>query len=713
MNSIDELLKAKIPCEETGITVKHTMCDMCTPGMQCGVDAYVKDGRIIKIEGTKGFPGSNGKLCTKGAAGRQYEYRADRLTQPLKRVGERGSGQFEAISWDEALDLCAAKFNQIKEQYGPEAVAWACGYSKWLRPWLHRLTHSFGSMNYITESSTCHCAEVMSYKSVFGKLMLANLPAAKMVITWGSNGFINAYPMGKGLSMMKEHGGKIVTIDPRYTHMAQKLADIYVRPKIGTDGYLANAMANYIIEKDYVDHDFIEKYVHGYEQYKEMVKEYTLERAETVSGVPKQTIIDVVEMFVSEPNSLIILGNGLTHRIDGFNMHRAILCLMVITGRVDRPGTIFPEAETICHSAGGFEGHETEYFDMVKPKSCKEPIGKGRFPLWFDYIPEAHGMDLVRQIETADPYPIKAMACFGVNHKMYPDSRQFLDAVKDLDFIMATDLFHTKMCDYADIVLPVKTSYERSEVKCYGGRFVNWTRPAVDPVGDCRDDVEIIAELAKRMGLHDELLEKGYAAGAEFILQESGITDWEAVKDSPLPVAAPNAVPYKPGSYLAAVKDTPSGKIELYSEVIAKYQDRGLNPLPVCGDNVGNIDTAEYPFTIMTGARIPTALHTRTTKLSWLRSQTNDPALRINPADAARLGIREGDRVKVTTPTSSIVLNVLITEEYNIGEVGMFHGYDEANANDLIHRDHVDPYTGFPGYKQFNCKVEKYEGEAK
>ena len=150
----EQLLKAKIPCNETGIEIRHTMCDICTPGLQCGVDAYVKDDVMIKLEGTKGFPSNNGKLCAKGAAGREYQYRADRLSRPLKRIGERGSGQFEPVSWDEALDICAEKFLKIKEQYGPEAVAWVCGYSKWLRPWLHRLTHSFGSLNFITESSS-------------------------------------------------------------------------------------------------------------------------------------------------------------------------------------------------------------------------------------------------------------------------------------------------------------------------------------------------------------------------------------------------------------------------------------------------------------------------------------------------------------------------------------------------------------------------------
>ena len=709
----EKLIRAKIPSPESGIEIRHSICDICTPGLQCGVDLYVKDGVMVKLEGTEGFPGSNGKLCAKGAAGRQYQYSERRLKQPLKRVGERGSGEFAPISWDEALDICAKEFLRIRDEYGPEAVAWVCGYSKWLRPWLHRLTHSFGSLNFITESSSCHCAEVMSFRSVFGNFMRAHAPGAKLVIAWGSNPFGNNFAMAKGLMAMKAHGGKLITIDPRYTQAAEKLSDMHLRPKNGTDGYIANAMANYIIEQDLVDHAFLDQYVHGFEAYKEMVKEYSLELAEEKSGIPKEKIIEVAELFAKEPDAAIIPGNGLTHRMDGFNLHRAVISLMVITGKVDRPGTYFPTQETLCHNPGGFPGQEEEYINSVKPEGVRPPVGKERFPLWFDYINEAQGMDLLRQIESEDPYPVKAMAAFGVNHKMYPESEAFLKALNKLDFVMATEIFDTGLCRYADIILPVKTSYERSEVKCYAGQFVYWTKPAIPPAGDCRDDVEIITELARRMDLEDELLLAGYDAGAQYMLEGSGIEDWEAVKEADAPVIALNAKPYVPGSYLAEKKATPSGKIELYSETVAKYKELGLNPLPVVTEIEEEMVSEEYPFTIMTGARIVNAIHSRTTDLSWLRSQSKDPVLKINPEDAARLDIASGDLVRVTTKVGSIVLNALLTEEYRPGEVGMYHGFDEANANSILGRDCLDPYSGFPAYKQFPCRVEKAEGGAK
>ena len=147
MERIDQLLKAKIPCEETGITIKHTICDICSPSFHCGVDAYVKDGTVIKIEGTKGHPMNDGLLCTKGLSNRQYIYRKDRIRTPLKRIGKRGEGNFEPITWDEAYKICAERLLGWKEKEGADRVLFFGGYTKWFRPWLHRFAFSFGTEN--------------------------------------------------------------------------------------------------------------------------------------------------------------------------------------------------------------------------------------------------------------------------------------------------------------------------------------------------------------------------------------------------------------------------------------------------------------------------------------------------------------------------------------------------------------------------------------
>ena len=706
MTRQEKRLRAKLPGADTGIEIKKTMCGICSPGLQCGVDAYVKDGVILKLEGTEGFPVSDGRLCARGAAGRQYLYRSDRIQSPMKRTGPRGSGEFAPISWEEALDTIAEKLGKLRAQ-DPDSVVWLTGYAKWYRPYLHRLAHSFGTENYLTESSTCHRAEVMSYTATFGALMRAGVSRANTVIAWGVNAPVNAYPLGKALAGLRERGGTVVVIDPRMTFSAQKLAALHLRPRAGTDAALAHSMARCILENGWQDQAFIDRYVHGFEEYKAYIWDFTPERAEEICGVPAGDIRRAAELLAGDPTAVIIPSNALTHRVNGFNTHRAVLCLTVLLGRVGEPGGYIPDNDSYIHSDGGFCSREAEFINATRPRQAKTPVGCGRFPLWSDLVDEGQAMDLVRHTESGRPYPIRAWACFGVNDRMYPESPSFLAAMDGLDFSFAADIFWTDVCRHADIVLPVCTSYERGEVKCYAGRYVNFTEPAVPPMYDSRPDTEIICELARRLKLGDELLEAGYEACVEYIFEPAGITDWGAVKRSPLPVPVPNASAYEPGSYLKNIR-TPSGKIELYSELAAKYRDRGLSPLPLY---LPAENPTEYPLTLISGARLPHTLHSRLHEVPWLRAMRPEPAADINPADAGPLGIAQGDDILLETAAGAIRLKANITEVTNAGEVQMIHGYREANVNRLIPRDHLDPYTGFPGYKQVACRVRKAVAE--
>ncbi len=169
MTELERKIKAKIPGPDTGIEVRHTLCDICSPGMHCGINAYVKDGKVIKIEGIDGHPSNDGRLCTKGLSNRQYLYREDRIPTPPKRVGERGEGKFEPITWDEAYAEIAKGLNAAKEKYGAESVAFYSGYSKWYRQMLRRLAYAFGSPNYGCESSACYTAAFMAWKVAAGE----------------------------------------------------------------------------------------------------------------------------------------------------------------------------------------------------------------------------------------------------------------------------------------------------------------------------------------------------------------------------------------------------------------------------------------------------------------------------------------------------------------------------------------------------------------
>lgn len=183
----EQLLKAKIPCPETGIEVKHTLCDICCPGTHCGVDAYVKDAQIIKVEGTDGHPFNEGKLCPKGSANRQYIYRKDRIHTPLRRVGERGEGKFEPISWDEAYREIADRLLDAKARYGADSVAFFSGFTKWYRQYLHRFAYSFGSINHGSECSSCWKSTEMAWMSTAGTITDPDFGNSNVILGWALN----------------------------------------------------------------------------------------------------------------------------------------------------------------------------------------------------------------------------------------------------------------------------------------------------------------------------------------------------------------------------------------------------------------------------------------------------------------------------------------------------------------------------------------------
>ncbi len=707
MNDLRAMTKGKLPGSETGIEIRHTMCDICTPGPQCGIDAYVKDGVVIKVEGTPGFPTNQGALCTKGAANRQYIYRPDRIRTPLRRVGKRGEGRFEPISWETAMEEIARGLNRVKETYGPESVAFMTGYPKWYRPWLQRLAFSFGSPNYFTESSTCHKSETMSWRLTYGCEMRQDiLGMPEVLVGWGCNPLVSAYPMGRSYYQYKEQGGKVVIIDPRRTPTATQCTDLFIRPRTGTDGYLANTVARLIIENGWADMEFIQAHVHGFPAYREMVMGYTVEKAVEITGVPEEEIRELARLIGTAKKAIVQPSNGLSHHKNGLSTHRAVICLNTLTGNVNKPGTLFPAWDTAADMSAGFRTYEGEFATERFPQKARPRVGAGRFPLWCEMFYEAQAMDLLRFWKAEESYPIRAMYAHGVNHRMYPESSGLLEMAGEMELVVAADLFMTDFCRHADIVLPACSSFERGEVKSYPGGYINYTSPAIAPLYESRDDVAIITMTANALGLDDPLLRAGYDISVKHIYRDVPL-DLDEVKAAGLP----SKVECGAGrDYFAAPLNTPTGKIELYSERIAKYEaDYGLDPLPVFSDGFDCPPTAEFPMSLITGGRLTNAVHSRLHDVPWLRDLRPEPAADIHPEDARRLGIAQGDEICLVTRLGRIRVKANLSAISAPGEVNFYHGYREANVNEIIPKEHLDPYSGFPGYKQLRCRVEKAE----
>lgn len=714
MTELERKIKAKIPGEDTGIEVKRSLCAICSPGHHCGVDCYVKDGTIIRVEGTQDHPYNHGKLCTKGSSLRNYVYREDRIKTPLKRVGERGEGKFEPISWDEAYEIIAENLLKVRTQYGPSSAAFFSGYCKWYRPILHRMAHVFGSVNFATDDSTCVTAKILGDKCTAGCGAGPDMAHANTFLGWNFDGYYSSHLSVAGVQKLKERGGKVIIIDIRDTPAAKNLADIFLKINPGTDGALALGMAKIIIENGWADMDYVEKYTYGFEEYKALVQQYPLDKVAEITGLDPDMIMEATRLYATNgPACTNYSASALVHHINGFNSHRAIVCLSALTGNFDRVGGNIPNPPTYLHKPAGFATREHEFRSNRYPENGPEQIGAERFPVWNALYDEFQAVDLLRQLEEQKPYPVKAIMGFGMNAKMLPETDKLLAAMaNNLDFFVDTDLFLTMTAKYADIVLPACSSVERGELKAYQGGYLTFTKPVIEPLYESRSDVDIMCDLARKMDLDDDLLKQGYEACMDWIIDGCGLTVAD-LKKSDLPVKVPIAKwPAQAGKVLANGFKTPSGKFEFYSNAIAKIDPR-LDPLPSYSDSLADQNDPEtrekYPFYLCTGARLAYTLHSRIHEVPWLRSLRPDPTVEVHTADAARLGIKDGDWVAMSSPYGEIRMRVKTTGRAKPGILMAIHGYTEANVNELIGRNHVDPYTGFPGFKGMRCNIRKVQ----
>ena len=377
MATKEELLKAKIPCAETGIEIRHSLCDICSPTSHCGVNCYVKDGVIIKVEGDENHPLNQGLLCTKGASNRQYVYREDRIKTPLKRTGPRGSGQYEPITWDEALDTIAKKLQGYKAQYGAQSVFFFGGYTKWFRPILQRLAYSFGTPNYGTESSSCFTSGLMAWKVAAATPSRPDMKNSQLFLGWAHNPYYTGYLSARSTENLKRKGVKFIIVDTMYTQTAEKIADLFLQPRPGTDGALALAIANELIENGWVDHDFISKYVHGFEEYAAYCRGFNRTNVEALTGVPYEKVQQAARMIhdYGHPMSIKESSAPLAHHINGMQNYRAIMSLAIITGNYDVKGGQIPVEFTYTHQASGYHTLEHEFVKEARVFNMPAPVG--------------------------------------------------------------------------------------------------------------------------------------------------------------------------------------------------------------------------------------------------------------------------------------------------------------------------------------------------
>ena len=676
-----------------------TVCMLCF--QVCGLNAQVKDGKLVNVEGMEEHPFSRGILCPRGHRLSQFIYSESRLKYPIKRE----NSDWVRISWDEAIDTIAAKLEKIKDEFGARAVAVSVGSigaeNIAISAFAQRWRAAFGTPNYFSIEAHCFRTRIMARLLTFGTYPLEDPDRSDCIILWGHNPDASEPPLAARLYKAIEKGLQVIVVDPKRIPLAKK--GIYVQIRPGTDAALALGMMRVIISEGLYDKEFVEKHTLGFDKLADHVKEYTLERVAEICRVPAQQIVEISRIFAKAKGASIIQGvNALDQHINGFQNSRALAILHAITGNYDRPG---------AWSVNPF----MRLTDLRLPVEG-EPIGAEEYPmfrkLWHMTAPYGQQMLVPDVLLTGKPYPIKAMIVSGGNPAAsWPDSLKLREAFKKLDLIVVMDLFMTETAKMAHIVLPACSSLEMTGLAynygITGGMpFVMLSQKIIEPIGESWPDWKFYSELARKMGYGVHFPWNSDEEITEHFLKASPVT-LQQLKDNP------QGVWYGERCYDINTKGqikTPSEKIEIYSQTLA---DAGYDPIPVHKEPTQSCvqcpELAEkYPLILNTGARMLEYTHWQMRNIRELRELAPDPLAELHPTTAGEYGVIDGDWIFVETKKGKIKVKVTTTDDIMAGVVNIMHGWPEdLNQNVLTDLEHRDPVTGYPELRALACKISK------
>jgi anaerobic selenocysteine-containing dehydrogenase len=704
--------------------VKKGLCGICPSG--CGIEITLEGDRLRQIKPMEGHP--LGIVCTRGVHAEEIIYSPDRLQFPMKRVGNRGKGKLERISWKEALDISARLIKGVMEKDGPESMAIYSGRGGFEQSLLDmfptggydticsNFLFPLGSPNTFSCSSLCNnahrvIAPVATYGTTFDRLF-PDFEESERIVVWGSNPATDSPPINlKKILDARERGAKVIVIDPLKTYTAEK-ADQWVGIRPGTDGALALGLIRVMLERGIYDTGFADDWTHGFEDLKTYVQKFSLSEVEKITWVKTETIEKLAEE-VARPKTSLLLHTGLEYTNSSVQNIRALLILWALSGNLDRPGGLvfrMPQGSTITKN-------------RIEPPKGKSSIGSDRHPLFCDLNKCGHFMEVPRAILKGDPYPVKGLIVLGGSIvTSFPDPEEWRRSFKELDCLIVIDRFLTNEALYADIVLPATTMFEITSYKRYPGHL-SFRDRVVPPIGEAKNDYLIMAQLAKALGYGDRFPQSEEAM-LEFALSRSPVTvEQLKSKAEGVSFASPSMVyeKYKRGLLRKDGKpgfETPSGKFEISSNLLKKY---GYEPLPIYQEpSEGPISSPElakeFSLILTTGTRIQSAFRSQHLNIPGLLKLQDKPNILIHPEDAKPRGIQEGDRVWVRTKRGAVPYYAKVTDRITMGviEANMGGGgplqpqpWKEANVNELTDPDNRDPISGFPVLKALLCEVEK------
>lgn len=619
----------------------------------CSLISEVVDGKIVSITGDPDNPITAGAPCVKMNHYINWVNSPDRILYPMKRVGAKGEGKFERISWDEAYKTIVAKLNDAVSQYGPQSVlphsysgnlGFVNNYS-----FPHRFFYRLGASKLARDicSSAGATAVPYTYGADFG-IDPENYPKTGMYVSWGINEAATNVHAVKFIKEMKENGGKLVVVNPVRTPLAN-FADLHLRPKPGTDAALALGVANWLIENGKYDAEYVEKNTVGFDKLKEKAAEYSLDVVERITGIPSADIVAFADAYGSVESSVIRMGYGIQRNTNGGSMIRAITLLPALTGMVgkdDHSGYVYMNAGYWAADLAGNDGSELDS-EETRTISINQL-----------------GLALTGGLETTKETPISVMIVFNSNPVAVSSNSNLIRKGLEREdlFTVVFDIFATDTVDYADIVLPAATFFEYEDInQDYLGWYLRYNEPAIAPMGESKSNLQFFSELAKAYGFEDEMFDETPADVIKNLIGPGegyyeGITYDRLKEEHWIKVKA--GVPFEDKAF-----ETPSGKIEFYSESLA---EAGLDPVasyvPTKESEEGSPELfAKYPLTLLSPST-KNLLNSQMHGVPQIADLIGKPLVFVNPVDAQARGISDGDEVVVKNDRGEVTLTARVSE---------------------------------------------------